>query len=167
MIRLAAVTLKQLRSLAAISEHGSITAAAEALGLTPPAVHAQSKSLEAMVPEPVLQRVTDSAGSRLTGAGEVLRDGIERIEMPLNGAIKQAVMAWISIAFLSLHTVSEEIRSRRTALLPARDLPVLRDWHLFWPEDRALKPVAAHLRDAIISLHRAFLPQYDVGRPVN
>ncbi|TMV72534.1 LysR family transcriptional regulator, partial [Thioclava sp. BHET1] len=80
MIHLDAVTLKQLRALGAISQHGSITAAAEALSLTPPAVHAQIKAIEGIVGAPMLQRVTDSAGSRLAPAAEVLLDGIERIE---------------------------------------------------------------------------------------
>ncbi|TMV48807.1 hypothetical protein FGG78_40330, partial [Thioclava sp. BHET1] len=83
---------------------------------------------------------------------------IERIEMPLNEAIKQAVMAGIGIAFLSLHTVSEELRSGRIAVLPAPGLPLRMDWHLFWPLERKMRPVAEHLRDEIVKLNGSFLP---------
>ena len=44
--RLDAITLRQLRALAAVAETGSIAAAADRLGLTPPAVHAQIRNLE-------------------------------------------------------------------------------------------------------------------------
>lgn len=46
MRRLEQVTLKQLRALNAVVAHRSITAAAEALFLTPPAVHSQLRTLE-------------------------------------------------------------------------------------------------------------------------
>lgn len=42
-----AITFKQLRALRAVAKFGSITAAADALRLTPPAVHTQLKTLEA------------------------------------------------------------------------------------------------------------------------
>ncbi|MCK4712937.1 MAG: LysR family transcriptional regulator, partial [Marinosulfonomonas sp.] len=41
MANLHAVTFKQLRAVRAVAEHGTLSAAAEAVGLTPPAIHTQ------------------------------------------------------------------------------------------------------------------------------
>ena len=56
MPKLDAVTLRQLRALRAVAETGSLAAAADQLGLTPPAVHAQIRNLEAALSVPMLQR---------------------------------------------------------------------------------------------------------------
>lgn len=53
-----AVTLRQLRSLRAVAQTGSLTAAAATLGLTPPAIHSQLRGLE------------DLAGCALMARGE-------------------------------------------------------------------------------------------------
>ena len=47
-MRLDALTFRQLRALRAVAETGSLTAAAAALGLTPPAVHSQLRGLEGL-----------------------------------------------------------------------------------------------------------------------
>ncbi|MDP5308772.1 LysR family regulator CbbR [Paracoccus spongiarum] len=57
-MRMDAITLRQLRSLRAVAETGSLTAAAAALGLTPPAIHSQLRGLE------------DLAGCTLVERGE-------------------------------------------------------------------------------------------------
>lgn len=84
-----AITLKQLRALTAVARHGSITAAAEALHLTAPAVHSQIKGLESAVAAVLLQRAADSAGSRLTAAGEALLVAAERVDVVLSQAAAQ------------------------------------------------------------------------------
>ena len=84
-----AVTLKQLRALAAVARHGSISAAAEALHLTPPAVHSQIKGLEGAMAATLLQRTADSAGSRLTAAGAALLVAAERVDVVLSQAAAQ------------------------------------------------------------------------------
>ena len=71
MIRPETLTFKQFRALAAVAEHGSITAAAERLGLTPPAVHTQLRSLEENLGTEVLDR-TDSRGPTLTPEGQLV-----------------------------------------------------------------------------------------------
>lgn len=66
-----AITLKQLRALAAIVRHGSLTAAADALHVTPPAVSTQLRTLEANVGGAVLSRGPDGKVA-LTPAGQEL-----------------------------------------------------------------------------------------------
>lgn len=61
------LTLKQLNVLAAIARTGKITAAADVLGVTPPAVTAQLKLLEVQTGTALFDRTP--AGMRMTDAG--------------------------------------------------------------------------------------------------
>ncbi|PKP62713.1 MAG: LysR family transcriptional regulator, partial [Alphaproteobacteria bacterium HGW-Alphaproteobacteria-8] len=87
MMKVDLITLKQLRALAAVARCGSITAAAEALHLTPPAVHSQIKGLEGATAATLLQRTADSAGSRLTPAGEAMLRAAGRVDVALSQAV--------------------------------------------------------------------------------
>jgi DNA-binding transcriptional LysR family regulator len=306
MPRLDAVTFRQLRALAAVAETGSIAAAAERLSLTPPAVHAQIRNLEAALSVPMLQRAPSGAGSAPTPEAElaleaarrveialtrcveqiaavkagragrvtlgvvstakyfaprlvatlkrlspdvevalreanrggviadlerqavdlaimgrpprlpevsatpigphphgliappdhplasraqvaieeVLRDTMitrevgsgtrilttryldaqapgqvyDLIEMGSNETIKQAVMAGLGLAFLSLHTVTEELRSGRLVALKAPGLPLLRQWFLVHPLHQPLSPAARAVAERIEALQGSFLP---------
>lgn len=307
MNRLDAVTLKQLRALVGVARGGSMAAAARQINLTAPAVHNQIKLLEGLLEVPLLERSADSAGSRLTPAGQVLLRTTERIDailsqglqqieelrrgqagritlgvvstakyfapglvkmlkvlhpdvtlildignrdsilkgietgaldliimgrpprapaveaMPLgphphaivaapdhplagraalswadlchetfltrergsgtrilmeryldrlgdgesyaavemgtNETIKQAVMAGLGVAFLSLHTVVAELRHGSLTVLDTPNTPVERNWFLVHVAGRPLEPVAQRLHDAILALEGSFLPQ--------
>ena len=302
-----ALSLKQLRALAAVARRGSITAAAEQLNLTPPAIHAQIKGLEAILEVPLLQRTSDTAGSQLTEVGFAMLEAAERIEVILsqcagqvealargragkvilgvvstgkyfapklvkqlkalcpdidvilrvgnrddvirdlerhavdltvmgrpprfpsviaeplgphphglvaapdhplagktditasdlfsqvflareegsgtrilmsryldrvgeghifdtvemgsNETIKQAVIAGLGIAVLSLHTVMDELHSGRLVQLRAPGLPIVRHWFLVWPSDKPMRPVTDTLRKAIMGMQGSFLPE--------
>lgn len=306
MIRLDAVTLKQLRALSAVAETGSLTGAAAQLGLTPPAIHSQIKHLEIAFGCPVLRRGVEGGGLPLTPEGaEVLEaaqridvalsqcgariaalaagqagrvtlgvvstakyfaprlvrqladlcpdirivlkvgnreqimagldrqaldlaiigrpprmpaleasmlgphphgliappdhplvraavpdvaailsqtflareDGsgtrilmsryldrlgegqvVDMVEMDSNETIKQAAIAGLGIAFLSLHTVIDELQSGRLALLPAPGLPIERQWFLVHPAAAPLGAAAARLRHEILRMEGRFLP---------
>lgn len=82
MKHLQALTFKQLRALAAVAEHGSITAAAERLGLTPPAVHTQLRGLEENLQANLLNR-GESRGPKLTPEGEIVLQAQKEIEVAL------------------------------------------------------------------------------------
>jgi DNA-binding transcriptional LysR family regulator len=75
-------TLKQLRLLAAAARTGSFAAAAEASGVTAPAVTMQMKALEAEVGLPLFER--DARGLHLTAAGEELLACARRIDLALS-----------------------------------------------------------------------------------
>jgi len=62
--------LRRLRSLCAIADHGSLTAAADALTFTQPAVSQHLAALEAEVGAPLVTR--SRGGAELTGAGRLL-----------------------------------------------------------------------------------------------
>ncbi|ARE41642.1 RuBisCO operon transcriptional regulator CbbR [Rhodovulum sp. P5] len=82
MPRPEAVTFKQLRALQAVAEHGSITAAAEAIRLTPPAVHTQLRQLEANFNARLFERGPQGV-ARLTAQGDAVLVGARAIDTAL------------------------------------------------------------------------------------
>ncbi|MBR9844127.1 MAG: LysR family transcriptional regulator [Rhodobacteraceae bacterium] len=80
------ITLKQLRALASVSEYGTITAAAETLGLTPPAVHTQLRGLETAIGSKVLTS-SGSSGAVLTAEGEALLSTALQIDSVLDSCL--------------------------------------------------------------------------------
>ena len=311
MLRMDALTLKQLRALRAVAAGGSLTAAAEALGQTVPAIHSQIKNLETALGRPVLLRGTEGGRSQPTPDGAELLRAAERIEailsqaadqmrarsagrighvvlsvvstakyvaprlvrllhdrcpeievalrvgnreaviadldqgrcamavmgrpprMPVvravplgphphgvilppdhplagkdgfdpaalvaetflcrepgsgtrilmqrfldrlaeghpvrlvemesNETIKQAVLAGLGIAFLSLHTVCEELRAGRLAMLAGPQLPVMRHWYLVTPEHVARTAVSDRIAGEIVVLNGVYLPSAQIS----
>jgi len=82
MLQHNAITLKQLRALASVRQSGSITAAAEALNLTAPAVSTQLKQLEQNIGAKLLNRGVDGNGA-LTPQGQEVLKTVSRIESAL------------------------------------------------------------------------------------
>jgi DNA-binding transcriptional LysR family regulator len=76
--RLRDLTIRQLRSLAALAAGGSITAAAGRMNLTQPAVTQQLRNLQGLAGLPLVQRTGE--GMRLTVAGQELLALCQRIE---------------------------------------------------------------------------------------
>lgn len=87
MSQLNAITLKQLRALAAVNTRGSITAAADMLNLTVPAVSTQIKQLEANIGAELLIRASDGKGS-ITRQGQQVLATINQIESSLQRCFK-------------------------------------------------------------------------------
>ena len=72
------LSLRQLRALAAVHKHRSVTAAARQLNLTQPAVTLQLRNLQALAGLSLIQRTSD--GMLLTDAGREVLALTERIE---------------------------------------------------------------------------------------
>src|SRR6186713_577330 len=72
------LTIRQLRALAAVHRHKSVTAAARQLHLTQPAVTLQIRNLQALAGLPLIQRTGD--GMLLTEVGREMLALSERIE---------------------------------------------------------------------------------------
>ncbi len=107
MTQINAITLKQLRALAAINAHGSFTLAAEALALTVPAVSTQLKLLEENIGAQLVIRDTEPGKEHMTRHGQVMLKAIQNIESALSHSIKcvQALNDGKS-GFLSLGVIS-------------------------------------------------------------
>jgi molybdate transport repressor ModE-like protein len=78
---------RRLEVLRAVAEHGSFTAAAEALSFTQPAISKQIAALEQQAGTPLLERTP--RGIRLTQAGSVLVEHAEAIAQRLSAAHEQ------------------------------------------------------------------------------
>ncbi|HGG06020.1 MAG TPA: LysR family transcriptional regulator [Aliiroseovarius sp.] len=87
MKRPEAITFKQLRALSAVAQQGSITRAAEAIHLTPPAVHTQLRQLSSHLQAEILRR-GDAGRMELTEEGHLVLEAAGRIEAELDICLK-------------------------------------------------------------------------------
>lgn len=81
------------------------------------------------------------------------------VEMGSNETIKQAVIAGLGLAFLSLHTVRDELASGSLVTLDAPQLPIERHWFLVQNIGQSEQPAAARLAETILGLKGSFLPK--------
>jgi len=72
------------------------------------------------------------------------------MQMSSNEAIKQAVMAGMGIALLSLHTVGLELEHKLIATPETEGLPVMRRWHVIHNLAKTLSPAAEAFRYFIL-----------------
>jgi DNA-binding transcriptional LysR family regulator len=106
MLQRKALTLKQLRALAAIVDSGSITAAAGVLHVTPPAVSTQLRGLEDIVGAQVLHRGPDGRIA-LTPIGAELLGTARRIDHSLDlcfqrvTAMRTGLAGYVSVGVVS------------------------------------------------------------------
>ncbi|RJE85301.1 LysR family transcriptional regulator [Paracoccus onubensis] len=81
------ITLKQLRALRALADHGTVTAAAKAISLTAPAVHIQLKNLEEISGTPLVDRESREGG--LTPQGHAMLRAHDQIEAAITRALAE------------------------------------------------------------------------------
>jgi LysR family transcriptional regulator, low CO2-responsive transcriptional regulator len=82
------------------------------------------------------------------------------MQMSSNEAIKQAVMAGMGIALLSLHTVGLELKHKLIAAPEIEGLPVMRRWHVVNNLAKTLSPAAEAFRYFVLETGEAFLAQH-------
>jgi len=73
------------------------------------------------------------------------------LEMSSNETIKQAVMAGMGVAFLSMHTIGLELKAGRLVTLPVAGLPVMRDWHIVHRRQKRLSPAASSFKAFLLA----------------
>jgi DNA-binding transcriptional LysR family regulator len=79
------------------------------------------------------------------------------MEMPSNETIKQAVMAGMSLGFLSLRTVRHEIAGGHIAVLDIAGLPLIGHWYLTHQANKKLSPAAKGFKEFILSQGKALI----------
>jgi DNA-binding transcriptional LysR family regulator len=79
------------------------------------------------------------------------------MQMSSNESIKQAVMAGMGVALLSLHTIGLELEHRLIAAPETEGLPVMRRWHVVNNLGKTLSPAAEAFRYFILEWGEAFL----------
>lgn len=73
-----------------------------------------------------------------------------RRELPTNHAVKQAVMANLGIAFMSLHAAALELQYGLLVRLNVEGLPLIRRWHAIVSDPTAISDAARALRLFIV-----------------
>ena len=112
------LTIRQLRALAVVQKHRSVTAAAKQLHLTQPAVTLQLRNLQALAGLPLIQRTSD--GMLLTDAGREVLALSERIE----AAIKSCETSLDMIAGNNRGTCFDRCGQHRKILRAVRHLRI-------------------------------------------
>jgi LysR family transcriptional regulator, low CO2-responsive transcriptional regulator len=81
------------------------------------------------------------------------------MEFDSNETIKQGVIAGLGIAFISAHTVANELEDGRLVVLDVAGLPVTRQWFVIRRTDKVLLPPAQEAFDFMSSEAARFLPR--------
>jgi DNA-binding transcriptional LysR family regulator len=79
-------------------------------------------------------------------------------EMGSNETIKQAVMAGLGIAFISAHTIEQELQLGRLAILDVAGLPIRRQWFSVRLAERVVSPAMRLLEEFLARKGAQFLP---------
>jgi DNA-binding transcriptional LysR family regulator len=89
------------------------------------------------------------------------------MEMASNETIKQAVIANMGLAFLSLHTAGLEIETGQLRVLDIVGLPLMRRWHIVHVQGKPLSPAAEALRYFVLEKGEALIAhQFAAVAPV-
>jgi DNA-binding transcriptional LysR family regulator len=132
---------------------------------THPLAKIEEIQISALAREPFIIR-EEGSGSRLTMEALFREWHITPpvlMQMTSNESIKQAVMAGLGIAFISLHTVAEELRSGKLVALRVDELPLLRQWQLVRLTARVMSPVAEAFRHYVLEQGEAFVAEWFRG----
>lgn len=81
------------------------------------------------------------------------------LQMDSNETIKQAVMAGMGIALLSLHTIALELEAKRLVVLDVESLPVIRRWYIAHRTGKRLSPAAVAFRQFLLEEGAVLLGQ--------
>ncbi|MFZ1815837.1 MAG: LysR family transcriptional regulator [Rhizobiaceae bacterium] len=79
-------------------------------------------------------------------------------EMGSNETIKQAVMAGLGIAFISAHTIEQELVARKLVILDVIGMPIRRQWFSIVRADRSMPPATEAFNRFLSTRGAQFLP---------
>ena len=81
------------------------------------------------------------------------------MEMSSNETIKQAVIANMGLAFISLHTVALEVSAGELAVLDVAGLPLVRVWYIVNIQGKPLSPAAEAFRYFVLEQAEGLLAE--------
>lgn len=85
-------------------------------------------------------------------------------EMGSNETIKQAVMAGLGIAFLSAHTIEQELTLGRLVILDVEGMPITRQWYGVSRVDRSMSPAMRAFNAFLMTEGTGYLPAVATDR---
>jgi DNA-binding transcriptional LysR family regulator len=74
-------------------------------------------------------------------------DGIKKIELTSNEAVKQAVIAGLGISIMPKIGLRNELKSGDLKILKMKGLPIVTHWNLIWLKGKKLTQVAKSYLD--------------------
>ncbi|WP_435256869.1 LysR family transcriptional regulator [Thioclava sp. FR2] len=102
------------------------------------------------------------SGTRIAAERWFKQQGIEplvRMELGANEAIKQAVMAGLGLSVLSRGSALLELEQGYLTELALEDFPLLRHWHVAWPQGKRLSVGALAFLDILFGKGCAPVPK--------
>lgn len=88
-------------------------------------------------------------------------------EMGSNETIKQAVIAGLGLAFISAHTIEQEIKLGRLVILDVVDTPIRRQWFSVSRLDRTTTPAMQAFEQFLLASGARYLPVVSKPYPAN
>lgn len=88
-------------------------------------------------------------------------------EMGSNETIKQAVIAGLGLAFISAHTIEQEVKLGRLVILDVIDTPIRRQWFSVSRTDRATNPAMQAFERFLLAEGARHLPVVTKPYPAN
>jgi DNA-binding transcriptional LysR family regulator len=119
-------------------------------------------AIERIVSEPfvVRERGSDTWNSMEDGFGAHLERLNVAMEIRSTETIKQAVIAGMGVAFLSAHTISQELKAGSLVVLEVEGFPVMLNWYVVHRKNKRLPPVALAFKQFLLSDGAALIEQY-------
>jgi DNA-binding transcriptional LysR family regulator len=103
--------------------------------------------------EPIIVREkgSDTWKSMEESFGPDAQDIDVAMEIASTETIKQAVIAGMGVAFLSAHTLADELAAGSLAVLDVEGFPVMRHWYIVHRRGKRLPPVAQAFKDFLLA----------------
>jgi DNA-binding transcriptional LysR family regulator len=82
------------------------------------------------------------------------------MEIRSTETIKQAVIAGMGLAFLSVHTISQELATGSLKVLKVQGFPMMRSWFVVHRKNKRLAPVAQAFKDFLLTDGAKLIDQF-------
>lgn len=109
--------------------------------------------LSALIPEPWLirEKGSDTRNSMEEALAGRLPELNIAMEIKSTETIKQAVIAGMGIAFLSAHTIAQELQAGSLTILDVQQFPFMLNWYLVHRRNKRLPPVTQAFRSFLLA----------------
>ena len=121
--------------------------------------------VERLLREPfiVRERGSDTWHSMQEGFGAHIDRLNIAMQIRSTETIKQAVIAGMGLAFLSRHTIAQELRTGSLKVLDVRGFPLMLNWYVVNRRHKRLPPVAHAFKDFLVNEGAALIAQATAG----
>ena len=121
--------------------------------------------VERLLREPfiVRERGSDTWNSMQEGFGAHIDRLNIAMQIKSTETIKQAVIAGMGLAFLSRHTIAQELRTGSLTVLDVRGFPLMLNWYVVHRRHKRLPPVAQAFKDFLVNEGATLIAQATSG----